>query len=269
MLVQDTLTGYLHEVPDSQLYEPEYAEYPEPVGEVVYDGFGNPVGLPFLAPIASALAPMAAKALPGVVKGLTGSLRRFLPGRRIQRALPGAIQRFAPFAQAFQRAVPGAVRQFAQPIQALQQAVPAAIQQFAPGAQAFQRAVPGVVQQFAPVAQAFQEPLPGAMDQPMPAPGGEADLAEVPYPMPMQPMAGPAFRPPGWIPRPSPYTGLRPRPVYMRCLVWRGPKGLVPALAAHTPPIAVTPPATAVTTVVQPARAGRFRRPSRIGGRRR
>ena len=47
MLVQDTLTGYLHEVPDSQLYEPEYAEYPEPMGEVVYDGFGNPVGLPF------------------------------------------------------------------------------------------------------------------------------------------------------------------------------------------------------------------------------
>ena len=62
MLVQDTLTGYLHEVPDAQLYEPEYAEYPEPMGEVVYDGFGNPVGLPFLAPAAAGLAAKGLKA---------------------------------------------------------------------------------------------------------------------------------------------------------------------------------------------------------------
>ena len=53
MLVQDTLTGYLHEVPDAQLYGAQYGEYPEPMGEVVYDGFGNPVGLPFLAPLAA------------------------------------------------------------------------------------------------------------------------------------------------------------------------------------------------------------------------
>jgi len=36
MLMQDSLTGYLHEVPD-------FAEA-EPYGEVAYDGFGNPVG---------------------------------------------------------------------------------------------------------------------------------------------------------------------------------------------------------------------------------
>ena len=66
MLVQDTLTGYFHEVPDTQLYGPQYGEYPEPMGEVVYDGFGNPVGLPFLAPVAAALAPLAAKALPAI-----------------------------------------------------------------------------------------------------------------------------------------------------------------------------------------------------------
>src|SRR5262249_54029272 len=36
MLMQDSLTGYLHEVP-------ELGE-PEPYGEVAYDGFGNPVG---------------------------------------------------------------------------------------------------------------------------------------------------------------------------------------------------------------------------------
>ena len=28
----------------------------------------------------------------------------------------------------------------------------------------------------------------------------------------------------------------------MRCLVWRGPKGLVPARAAQTPPAAIAPP---------------------------
>jgi hypothetical protein len=246
MLVQDTLTGYLHEVPDSQLYEPEYAEYPEPMGEVAYDGFGNPVGLAFLAPLAAKLAPLALARLPGILRGAKGAIRRFVPAAR--RALPGAIQQFAPAAQAFQQALPGAV------------------QQFAPAAQAFQQAPPGVVQQFAPVAQAFQQPPPAAMQQPMPAPNGEAEFAEVPYPVPATPFLRPP--PPGWIPRPSPYTGLRPRRVYMRCLVWRGPKGLVPARAAQTPPTAIAPPATAAAAVQQ-ARARGMRRPRRIGGRRR
>jgi len=225
MLVQDTLTGYLHEVPDSQLYEPEYAEYTEPMGEVAYDGFGNPVGFAFLAPLAAKLAPMALARLPGILRGVRGAIKRFVPAAR--RALPGAIQ------------------------------------QFAPAAQAFQQGPPGVVQQFAPVAQAFQQPPPAAMEQPMPAPGGEAEFAEVPYPVPATPFMRPP--PPGWIPRPYPYTGLRPRRVYMRCLVWRGPRGLVPARAAHTPPTAVAPPATAAAA--QPA-VGRMRR-RRIGGRRR
>ena len=246
MLVQDTLTGYLHEVPDSQLYEPEYAEYPEPMGEVAYDGFGNPVGFAFLAPLAAKLAPMALQRLPGILRGVKGAIKRFVPvARAVQRALPGAIQQFVPAARAFQ------------------QALPAAVQQFAPAAQAFQQAPPGVVQQFAPVAQAFQQPPPAAMEQPMPAPGGEAEFAEVPYPVMTTPFRRPP--PPGWIPRPYPYTGVRPRRVYMRCLVWRGPRGLVPARAAHTPPTAVAPPATAAAA--QPA-VGRMRR-RRIGGRRR
>jgi hypothetical protein len=236
MLVQDTLTGYLHEVPDAQLYEPEYAEYPEPMGEVVYDGFGNPVGLPFLAPLAakalpilaSRLVPAAARALPGIVRGAKGAIRRFLPfARRVRRAMPRAIQQFAPVAQAFQQSVPGAI------------------------------------QQFAPVAQAFQQPPPGAMQQPMPAPSGEDEFAEVPYQLPMAPFRPPYQRPPippGWIPRPSPYTGLQPRRLYMRCLTWRGPGGLVPAQAAQTPG-AFAPPATAA--------ARRVRRIRRVGGRRR
>ena len=230
MLVQDTLTGYLHEVPDSQAYGAYLGELPDQMGEVVYDGFGNPVGLPFLAPLAAKFAPTALKALPGIFRGVRGAIRRFVPvARAVQRALPRAIQ------------------------------------QFAPAAQAFQQALPGVVQQFAPVAQAFQQPPPGAMEQPMTAPGGEAEFAEVPYPM-----ATTAFRrppPPGWIPRPSPYTGLQPRRAYMRCLVWRGPGGLVPARAAQTPPAAIAPRGAAAA--VQQARARGMRRLRRTGGRRR
>src|SRR3990172_6223700 len=152
MLVQDTLTGYLHEVPDGQLSEWGYGEFPEHMGEVVYDGFGNPVGLPFLAPIASALAPMAMKALPALAS-------RFLPAAarlfgRARRALP-----------------------------------------------------PGVVSQLAPAAQAFRQALPGVMTQLFPgAGGGESEFAEVPSPMAMRPVGRPF--PPGWIPRPHPYTGL-------------------------------------------------------------
>ena len=228
MLVQDTLTGYLHEVPDSQAYGAYLGEPPEQTGEVVYDGFGNPVGLSFLAPLAAKFAPAALKALPGIFRGVRGAIRRFVPvAQAVQRALPRAIQ------------------------------------QFAPAAQAFQQALPGVVQQFAPVAQAFQQPPPGAMEQPMPGPGEEAEFAEVPYPMPTTPFRRPP--PPGWIPRPHPYTGLRPRRAYMRCLVWRGPRGLVPARAAQTPPAAIAPSAA---VALQQA-GGIRRRARRIGGRRR
>jgi hypothetical protein len=243
MLVQDTLTGSLHEVPDSQPYGAYLGEFPDQMGEVAYDGFGNPVGLAFLAPLAAKFAPTALKALPGIFRGARSAIRRFVPAARaFQRALPGAIQQFVPAARAFQQALPGAV------------------QHFAPAAQAFQQAVPAAVQQFAPAAQAFQQTMPG----PMPAPGEEAEFAEVPYPMTATPFMRPP--PPGWIPRPSPYTGLQPRPVYMRCLVWRGPRGLVPARAAQTPP-AVAPSAA---VALQQARArGIRRRFRRIGGRRR
>ena len=46
MLVQDTLTGAVHEVPEGQLYEAGYAESPEQMaeGQILYDGLGNPVG---------------------------------------------------------------------------------------------------------------------------------------------------------------------------------------------------------------------------------
>ena len=85
MLVRDPFSGALHEVPHLSEYD---------VGEVVYDrlghpvalappglafddGFGNALGLPFLAPLlpviagaAKAVIPMVAKALPSLLSTL-------------------------------------------------------------------------------------------------------------------------------------------------------------------------------------------------------
>jgi len=51
MLVQDMLTGQLHEVPDYGVAEPEMSGWPDPqmygLGEV-HDGLGNSLGLWFL-----------------------------------------------------------------------------------------------------------------------------------------------------------------------------------------------------------------------------
>jgi len=95
MIIQDALTGNLHEVPDhfygsylgeyGQLYEPQWGEYPQGYGyspqrvasQVVYDGLGNPVGL---LPLLTALAPLAAKVLPQIAgKVLPKVAQRFLP----------------------------------------------------------------------------------------------------------------------------------------------------------------------------------------------
>jgi hypothetical protein len=76
MLVRDQYSGTLHEVPDLGEYD---------VGEVVYDGFGNPVaiappglafdeglsgtlGLPFLLPLLPAIASAASAAIPAITK---------------------------------------------------------------------------------------------------------------------------------------------------------------------------------------------------------
>jgi hypothetical protein len=112
MLVQDQLTGALHEVPDVAGYagyagapgygyyaEPSelgyYGDQPETVMGEVYDGFGNPVGfLPFLAPLASALAPLAAKVLPAVGNLIPGLSK--LPG--VSQIMGGLLPGGAPAA---------------------------------------------------------------------------------------------------------------------------------------------------------------------------
>jgi len=194
MLVQDTLTGAVHEVPESQLYEADYAESPEQMaeGQMLYDGFGNPVGFSFkrfaqrALRTASKLAPLASLVpVPGAA----------LLTQAAQRVLPGVIRQLAPAASRLQRVLP-----------------------------------PGVVQQFAPVAQAFQQAMPAAA--PPASVGGFYGEAVPAQPMPAQSLQPP----PGWIPRPSPYQGTKGRRIYLRCVSWRGPKGLVPAIAAQAQP---------------------------------
>ena len=178
------------------------------MGEVAYDGFGNPVGLAFLAPLAAKFAPTALKALPGIFRGARSAIRRFVPAARaFQRALPAQYNSsFLPLSVPTGSACSGPT--------------------ICPGSTS--------------ISTGYARTHAGT---------GEAEFAEVPYPMTATPFMRPP--PPGWIPRPSPYTGLQPRPVYMRCLVWRGPRGLVPARAAQTPP-AVAPSAA---VALQQARA--------------
>jgi hypothetical protein len=210
MLVQDTLTGAVHEIPESQLYEADYAESPEQMaeGQILYDGLGNPVGFSFLKKAfraASKLAPLASL-LPIPGAGLLTQVA--------QRALPGIIRQLAPAARRLQRVLP-----------------------------------PGVVQQFAPVAQAFQQAVPAAV----PPEDVEGFYGEA---VPMQPIRP---IPPGWIPRPSPYLGRKGRRIYLRCVSWRGPKGLVPAVAAQAQPApaVVAQPVPPGPVVMQPAVMGR------------
>lgn len=82
MLVQDTLTGALHDVPEVSGYG-YYGEPGESMGEV-YDGFGNPVGfLPFLAPLAAKLLPAVSNLLPGIANAIPGV------GQLVSGLLPG------------------------------------------------------------------------------------------------------------------------------------------------------------------------------------
>lgn len=195
MLVQDGLTGYLHDVPDTQLYG-----YDE-----VYDNLGNPVGLfPALAAALPALAPVLGKILPGVAQAIAPAASNL-----IRTALP---------------AVAGAAA--------------------GPAAGFIQQALPAVAGAAAPLAAGLV--------------GGLAARPGFPG-SPMGPMPVPA----GWMRPPTPYMGLRPRRVYLRCGLWPGEPGLVPMFAANTPPppgAALPAPAVAVATAAPARRVVRRRR---------
>jgi hypothetical protein len=236
MLMQDQVTGQIQEVPDYGFYaedlvsgygEPEiaymagdpygyfgqpevgyYGEEPvgyygeEPLG-VVYDGLGNPLGFSWRSAWRG-IRRIAKTALPIAQQFLPPQYRALLP--LVKAGLPGVV-----------RALPGMVQQFVPQAAPYVQAAAAALD---PGA-----APPGAA-----------PPTPGA-----PAEEGAVEgwgWGEAP-PMQVGPYRSP---PPGWVPRPRPYMGQRPRAHYMRCLVWKGPRGLVPRWAATPQPGVPAPP---------------------------
>ena len=114
------------------------------------------------------------------------------------------------------------------------------------------RAMPFATAALGPYGQIINRALPIVRQAlaPTPARVVPPQLSEVPMPAPVAPMAHMGQRLPiGWRRPPMPYTGPRPRRVYLRCSAWPGPRGLVPinaATAAPPPgPPVVTPPAVA------------------------
>lgn len=98
--------------------------------------------------------------------------------------------------------------------------------------------------------------LPALPGLPSPFPPG------LPGPLPGPGMMGPRpfFRAPspvGWVTPALPFTGTKPRRLYMRCAVWPGPNGMVPGFATQPLP---TVPAVPVPGVAVPAMALRRRR---------
>jgi len=155
----------------------------EQMGEVVYDGFGNPVGIfpgfnPFKA-IGSAVRKVGSLAT-SPLRGLIGGGGGF-PGIPLPLQLLGSIANRI-----------GAQRRLIQSYRMSGRPVPPAVLQNLQGLLARHRSLRS---------------------------GGFPGMGRTPWPR-------------GWIRRPLPYTGLGPRRIYMRCAVWPGPKGLVPAHAA-------------------------------------
>lgn len=118
----------------------------------------------------------------------------------------------------------------------VKRAMPFATAALGPYGQIINRALPIVRQALGPTAPQLSEaPMPAAV-----APVGPAVAAGI-APMGQR-------LPVGWRRPPVPYTGPRPRRVYLRCSAWPGPRGLVPVNAAAAPPpgpAVVTPPVVA------------------------
>jgi len=230
MLYQDTLTGALHEVPDAQVAG--YGEEPYGVGEgqMVYDGLGNPLGFSFKRAFSS-LGKLALKAAP--MMGPYGML--------VSRAVPMISRAMSP----------------ARPPQSMpNQAPPQLVQQ-----QMEPQSEGGEVGEM-PMGYRRPGMYPMSMRPPTPARWIPASPAHWSRPTP--PVYGPrsplTMRPPfpaGWKRPEIPYTGIKPRRVYMRCAVWRGPGGLVPINPGQP---AIAPPVVAPGAPMHHRRSRRHRR---------
>ena len=127
--------------------------------------------------------------------------------------------------------------------------------------------LPGVSSMLGPAGQALQQ-IPGVGQALSSIVGGGAGGGPVPSPSAV--IGGMAARfpgstppwPLGWIRPQLPYTGLGPRRLYMRCAVWPGPRGLVPAIAAQAPaaPAQAAAAAAAQTAAMMGRRRHRRRR---------
>jgi hypothetical protein len=202
MLIQDSLTGNLHEVPD---HLSGYGDYGAG-DQVVYDGLGNPVGT--LSGI-----------FDDIIKGV-GSVVSAIP--QAVAAIPRAV---ASIPQAALSALPGGG-----PLGLLSQAAaggPLGLlgRMFGGGAPAA-----GV-----PPTPVFARPPAPVWPTPTMGPGGLWRAPQQQYWRSPIPWTRPTPWPAGWVHPQLPYTGLGPRRLYMRCAVWPGPKGLVPSFAALTP----------------------------------
>lgn len=206
MVVQDALTGYVHEVPDFG-----YAEAPEGYGQVAYDGYGNPVGLlPQLINLFRRRRRRSAPMTPAPMPAAAMSPEPMPPGADMPPAdMP-------PEPGTGEVAYDG----FGNPVGFINVLPPAL--RFTPPNLRF--TPPRLT--WSPILRRFVRWVFHPTQR---------RWVQVPGPVPAGAMPGAApYRRPwplGWM-RPSlPYTGLGPNRLYMRCAVWPGPKGLVPALA--------------------------------------
>jgi hypothetical protein len=222
MMVQDSLTGYVHEVPDlaePPAYDgygnpvgflgrrrgrrrrggaspgamppegpnapevgPGAEEEPGEVGEIAYDGFGNPVG--FLNPFKA-----IGRAIRKVGSVVSSPFRTV--GNLVSRG-PGGLVSALPAAGLL---------------------LPALLSRLT----AQRRAIAQYTSTGQPVPPQLMQNYQNLLAQYRSKSAGRR-----PWPR-------------GWRRPPLPYTGLGPRRLYMRCAVWPGPKGLVPGYAVAAP----------------------------------
>jgi hypothetical protein len=194
--------GYVHDVPDSQ------------VGEVVYDGLGNPLGfLQFLAPFLPAISSAISGALPKIGGALSSLVGGGGGGGAVPAApgAPGLPGLPSPFAAAALPAMGGLA------------------------AGALPALLPGLLGNLfgGGGGAAVPPPPPGVLGAP--AYGQPMTFAPPPMGVPYGSMRR-CGTPVGWTTSALPYTGTQPRRMYMRCSVWPGQSGLVPVAPGVWPP---------------------------------